>query len=97
MQSGLYVLARGDGDLPLPKPVRSEIPDQAVAQRNVAALESRAANNQCTAAFSNAPVAAPATVTNSVTEVALWETQETRQVAPRSIGGVHPTAHNCTH
>jgi hypothetical protein len=34
---------------------------QAVAQRNVAALESRAANIQCTAAFSNAPVAAPTT------------------------------------
>jgi hypothetical protein len=34
---------------------------QAVAQRNVAALESRAANIQCTAAFSNAPVAARAT------------------------------------
>jgi hypothetical protein len=32
---------------------------QAMAQRNVAALESRAANIQCTAAFSNAPAAAP--------------------------------------
>ena len=34
---------------------------QAMAQRNIAALEARAANVQCTAAFSNAPTAAPAT------------------------------------
>ncbi len=33
---------------------------QAVAQRNMAALESRAANIRCTAAFSNAPAVAPA-------------------------------------
>jgi hypothetical protein len=32
---------------------------QAMAQRNIAALEARAANVQCTAAFSNAPAAAP--------------------------------------
>lgn len=34
---------------------------QAMAQRNIAALEARAANVQCTASFSNAPVAVPAT------------------------------------
>lgn len=33
---------------------------QAMAQRNVAALESRASNIQCTAAFGSAPAAAPA-------------------------------------
>jgi hypothetical protein len=33
---------------------------QTMAQRNVAALESRAADIQCTAAFSSAPAAAPA-------------------------------------
>ena len=34
---------------------------QAMAQRNIAALEARAANVQCTASFSNAPVAVPVT------------------------------------
>jgi hypothetical protein len=32
---------------------------QGMAQQNIAALEARAANIQCTAAFSNAPAAAP--------------------------------------
>ena len=34
---------------------------QAMAQRNITALKARAYNVQCTAAFSNAPAAAPAT------------------------------------
>jgi hypothetical protein len=38
---------------------------QAMAQRNIAALESRASNVQCTAAFSNAPATAPATIRQS--------------------------------
>lgn len=38
---------------------------QAMAQRNIAALESRASNVQCTAAFSNVPATAPATTRQS--------------------------------
>jgi hypothetical protein len=39
---------------------------QAVAQRNIAALEARAANLQCTAEFSNAPTAAPVATRQSL-------------------------------